>query len=459
MLPTLGDVHHLHRLQQPSRVLPRVVVTDATVRELAEVRRSQPEHILGAPREVLRRIVQSLFANNRGLSILVHASRGEHDGRAGRRAFRVARDHGDDVIALLRLVRLLRFVERVLFLGGRIRHAGQREFRGEVVHDVGLGFVSPLRHTFLLLRLGVHPPLEHAPVVAAHGYQVPTRVCEPNVDDVRGVPDVPDWFSLWLVPRSRVLIAAPLHSPVRGVLHHARPVEQLNLAGVTHGGEQLAGSLGFRPSVARVDVGTVNRLALDPPRPYAHHRETQRARLRVPPLVSHRVAHLPPRVAVVVQQLVRPARRLQDSPIRELRVERGPVQVGDVRRVAFQSVQSVVFYPGAPAGYRVARHVVDVDEVIVGSSREELTVGRVLHLVDGLVAVVKFASGLVRSLDHLVELAAEHVVVVEDEQRAILAPDREVFAVGAETQTHHRVMRVALSLEHASVAVPEVHAA
>ena len=236
MFPTLGDVHHLHRLQQPPRVLPRVVVTYAAVRELAEIRRSEPEHVLSTAREILWGVVQSLLTDNGGLSILVHASRGEHNGGAGRRSLGVAGNHGYDVVALFRLIGLVRLIERVLFLRGCVRHAGHRQLWREIVHDVGLGLHPPLRHAFLLLRLGIDPPLKHAPIVAAHGDQVPSAVRETNVDHVRGVADVSNRFTLWFIPGSRVLIPAPLHPPVRRVLHHARPVEQLHLAGVPHGG-------------------------------------------------------------------------------------------------------------------------------------------------------------------------------------------------------------------------------
>ena len=80
--------------------------------------------------------------------------------------------------------------------------------------------------------------------------------------------------------------------------------------------------------------------------------------------------------------------------------------------MAPQPVQPMIRDARASAGHRVARHVVDVDEVVVRPRGEEFAVGRVLYLVYGLVAVVKFAPGLIRSLHHLVELAGEHVVVV-----------------------------------------------
>ena len=313
--------------------------------QLHEVRASELKHVRRASLEVIRGVIQRHLLNTRRRALFVDAVAFEGHVRRRPGAFRVPGHDGHEVLAnLLPLPGRVRVhvVRRVR----EVRDPRVRLFNLRRVHDVRLRLDPTLIRPNLFFRLGVDFPLEHRAVVPADGDDVPPSAREAHVHDVRGVPDVPD-----AVPGRfpSPFPGLPLHPSKRRVLNHARPVEQLHLAVVVHDREELAVARfppGGRPAIARVDVRPVRgAFALLRLWPDAHDAKPERARLRVPPLVAHAVPDLLPGVSVVVQELVRAARALQNTPVRELRVERGPVHVRDVRAVPAQAMQTVVLHP------------------------------------------------------------------------------------------------------------------
>ena len=188
------------------------------------------------------------------------------------------------------------------------------------------------------------PPLERAPVAAAHGDEKLIVVAEPRVGDVRAVAQV------------AVVIRA---SHVAGV------PEQFDQAKVVRGGHH--GAVGA--AAARVDVRAVGVL-----RPHALHRPSEGGRPRVPLGILERGGKLDLLAPgnLPEHQLVITTVGLQITTVL------APVQVGDVAAVALAHADAL----------EISRGVVHVHKVIVASHRQPPAGRRELDVTYALAPVL-----------------------------------------------------------------------